>query len=149
VAPAAPATPVSEQLAAAEPPKPVPTGPSMPTGMGARSAPSTRGRGRGPIGARVGAPPAHLLSIGVVETSRPSSAAPPPEPIVTESVPDLPVTGEDALATAGDAPKAARKRGAREDAKPRRPRKPAHAEGDKAAPRRGARKSRSKTAGSE
>jgi uncharacterized protein (TIGR00288 family) len=150
VAPAAPATSVSEQLAASEAPKPAPTAPSMPTGMGARSAPSTRGRGRGPIGARVGAPPAHLLSIGVVETSRPSPAAPPPEPVATESVPDLPVTGEDALASPADVPsKAARKRGGREDAKPRRPRKAAHAEADKAAPRRGARKSRSKTAGSE
>jgi uncharacterized protein (TIGR00288 family) len=149
VAPAAPATPVSEQLAAAEPPKPAPTAPSMPTGMGARSAPPTRGRGRGPIGARVGAPPAHLLSIGVVETSRPSASAPPPEPVATESVPDLPVTGEDALATVDAPAKPARKRVVREDAKPRRPRKSAHGDADKAAPRRSARKSRSKTAGSD
>jgi uncharacterized protein (TIGR00288 family) len=149
VAPAAPGTPVSEQLAAAEPPKPAPTAPSMPTGMGARSAPATRGRGRGPIGARVGAPPAHLLSIGVVETSRPSPSAAPPEPIVSESVPDLPVTGEDALSDSGAQPKAARKRGVRDDAKPRRPRKPAAASSEKASPRRGARKSRSKTASSD
>src|SRR5438270_894560 len=120
----------------------------MPTGMGARSAPA-RGRGRGPIGARVGAPPAHLLSIGVVETSRPSPSSPPPAPVVAETVPDLPVTGEDALSDGDVQPKAARKRGARDDAKPRRARKSAAADSDKASPRRGARKSRSKTASSE
>jgi len=144
VAPAAAGTPVSEQLAAAEPPKvTAPSAPSMPTGMGARSAPN-RGRGRGPIGARVGTPPANLLSVGVVETSRPA-----PEPIFMESVPDLPLTGEDALHEPPPEPKArsARKRGG-DDAKPRRARKSASASaegGDTPSPRRGARKRRSKT----
>ena len=144
VAPAAAGTPVSEQLAAAEPPKvTAPSVPSMPTGMGARSAPN-RGRGRGPIGARVGTPPANLLSVGVVETSRPA-----PEPIFMESVPDLPLTGEDALHEPPPEPKArsARKRGG-DDAKPRRARKSASASaegGDTPSPRRGARKRRSKT----
>ena len=144
VAPAAPSTPVSQQLAAAEPPKPAPAAPATPTGMGARSAPPSRGRGRGPIGARVGVMPPHLLSVGVVETSRPA-----PEPVFTESVADLPLTGEDALSTDGEAkPRAARKRAAGDEAKPRRGRKTAAAsddEGDKPAPRRSARKSRSKT----
>jgi uncharacterized protein (TIGR00288 family) len=142
VAPAAAETPVSEQLAAAEPPKvTAPSAPSMPTGMGARSAPS-RGRGRGPIGARVGTPPANLLSVGVVETSRPA-----PEPIFMESVPDLPLTGEDALHEPEPKARSARKRGG-DDAKPRRTRKSASAsaEGDDApSPRRAPRKSRSKT----
>jgi len=145
VAPAAPSTPVSQQLAAAEPPKPAPSAPATPTGMGARSAPPSRGRGRGPIGARVGVMPPHLLSVGVVETSRPA-----PEPVFTESVPDLPLTGEDALSTDGEAkPRSSRKRASGDEAKPRRGRKSAAAsddEGDKPAPRRSARKSRSKTA---
>jgi len=145
VAPAAPSTPVSQQLAAAEPPKPAPSAPATPTGMGARSAPPSRGRGRGPIGARVGVMPPHLLSVGVVETSRPA-----PEPVFTESVPDLPLTGEDALSTDGEAkPRSSRKRTSGDEAKPRRGRKSAAAsgdEGDKPAPRRSARKSRSKTA---
>jgi uncharacterized protein (TIGR00288 family) len=141
VAPAAPATSVSEQLAAAEPPKvTVSATPSMPTGMGARSAPPGRGRGRGPIGARGGAPPADLLSVGVVEPWQPASA-----PAFTEAVPDLPVVGEDALSESESKPKAARKRA---PAGPRRGRKTAAAdtEVEKAAPRRAARKSRSKSA---
>ena len=142
VAPAAAETPVSEQLAAAEPPKvTAPSAPSMPTGMGARSAPS-RGRGRGPIGARVGTPPANLLSVGVVETSRPA-----PEPVFMESVPDLPLTGEDALHEPEPKARSARKRGG-DDAKPRRTRKsaPASDDGETPSPRRAPRKSRSKTA---
>jgi uncharacterized protein (TIGR00288 family) len=143
VAPAAPETPVSEQLAAAEPPKiTAPSAPSMPTGMGARSAPASRGRGRGPIGARVGTPPANLLSVGVVETSRPA-----PEPVFLESVPDPPLTGEDALHEPEPKARSARKRGG-DDAKPRRARKSASASddgGDTPSPRRAARKSRSKT----
>jgi hypothetical protein len=143
VAPAAAETPVSEQLAAAEPPKVIaPSAPSMPTGMGARSAPN-RGRGRGPIGARVGTPPANLLSVGVVETSRPA-----PAPVFMESVPDLPLTGEDALHEPEPTKaRTARKRGS-DDAKPRRTRKSASAsaEGDAPTPRRAPRKSRSKTA---
>jgi uncharacterized protein (TIGR00288 family) len=144
VAPAAPATSLSQQLAAAEPPKPAPSAPAIPTGMGARSAPPGRGRGRGPIGARVGIMPPHLLSVGVVETSRPA-----PEPITTESVPDLPLTGEDALSAGEVKPRSSKKRASGGDeAKPRRGRKSAAAsrdEGDEPAPRRSARKSRSKT----
>jgi uncharacterized protein (TIGR00288 family) len=137
VAPAAPATPVSQQLAAAEPPKvTAPSAPSMPTGMGARSAPPSRGRGRGPIGARAGAPPANLLSVGVVETSRPA-----PEPVFfTEPVSDLPLSGEDALSEPEPKARTARKRGARKSAS-----KSAEGE-DKASPRRAPRKSRSKSA---
>ena len=140
VAPAAPGTPVTEQLAAAEPAKPV-TAPvsSTPTGMGARSSPA-RGRGRGVIAGR-GAPPANLLSVGVVETARPA-----PAPIVEESVPNLPQTGEDALSVADVKPRATRKRAAAGDeSKPRRGRKVAAAGDDAKAPRRPARKSRSKT----
>jgi hypothetical protein len=62
-----------------------------------------------------------------------------------ESVPDLPLTGEDALHEPEPKAKSAKKRGS-DDAKPRRPRSKtasASAEGDK--PRRAARKSRSKT----
>jgi uncharacterized protein (TIGR00288 family) len=144
VAPATAATPVAQQLADAEPVKlAAPSAPATPTGMGARSSPATRGRGRGPIGARVGVLPPHLLSIGVVETSRPA-----PEPITTESVPDLPLTGEDALSDSDTKPRTARKRASGDQVKPRRGRKTAAAsdeEGDKPAPRRSARKSRSKT----
>jgi uncharacterized protein (TIGR00288 family) len=143
VAPATQAAPVAQQLAEAEPPKPAPSAPATPTGMGARSAPATRGRGRGSIGARVGVLPPHLLSIGVVETSRRA-----PEPVTTESVPDLPLTGEDALSDSDVKPRSARKRASADEAKPRRGRKTAAAsdeEGDKPAPRRSARKSRSKT----
>jgi len=144
VAPAAPSTSVSQQLAAVEPPKPsTPSTPATPTGMGARSSPPSRGRGRGPIGARVGILPPHLLSVGVVETARSA-----PEPISAESVPDLPLTGEDALSDSDVKPRSSRKRASGEQAKPRRSRKSAAAsgeEGAKPAPRRGARKSRSKT----
>jgi uncharacterized protein (TIGR00288 family) len=143
VAPAAPATPVSQQLAEAEPPKvATPSAPAAPTGMGARSSPPGRGRGRGPIGARVGVLPPHLLSIGVVEASRAE-----PEAIPTEFVP-LPLTGEDALSDSDMKPRSTRKRASGDQAKPRRGRKSAAAstdEGDKPAPRRSARKSRSKT----
>ena len=145
VAPAAPATPVSEQLATADLAKPVAAAaPSMPTGMGARSAPSSRGRGRGPIGARVGVLPPHLLSIGVVETSRPVF-----EPVATETIPDLPLTGEDALSDSDSKPRSTRKRASADAARPRRGRKAAPAgdeEGEKTAPRRGVRKSRSRSA---
>jgi uncharacterized protein (TIGR00288 family) len=146
VAPAAAAAPVSEQLAIAEPPKPVtPSVPSTPTGMGARGSGPARGRGRGPIGARVGIVPPDLLSVGVVEHSQPA-----PEPVSAESVSDLPLTGEDALSDAETKVRTpARKRAAISEGKSRRPRKSAAASeegGDKPAPRRAARKSRSKTA---
>ncbi|HUQ98426.1 MAG TPA: NYN domain-containing protein, partial [Gemmatimonadaceae bacterium] len=143
VAPAAPATPVAQQLAEAEPPKPVaPPAPTAPTGMGNRGGGTARGRGRGVIAGR-GAPPADLLSVGVVETSRPA-----PPPVTHESVPDLPLTGEDALSDTEPKARSTRKRAtASEDDKPRRGRKAASAsEGEKPAPRRAARKSRSKTA---
>jgi uncharacterized protein (TIGR00288 family) len=144
VAPATSATPVAQQLAEAEPVKPAtPTVPATPTGMGARSSPPSRGRGRGPIGARVGILPPHLLSVGVVETSRPA-----PEPVTMESVPDLPLTGEDALSDSDVKPRSTRKRTPADEGKPRRGRKTTAAsgeEGDEPAPRRSARKSRSKT----
>jgi len=146
VAPAAPSTSVSDQLAAAEPSKPTaPVVPSTPTGMGNRGGGTARGRGRGPIGARVGIVPAGLLSVGVVETSRPA-----PEPVFTESVPDLPLTGEDALSDSDLKPRSGRKRASADDKKPRRPRARSAAasgeDGGKPAPRRAARKSKSKTA---
>jgi uncharacterized protein (TIGR00288 family) len=176
VAPAAPATPVSEQLAVAEPAKPtVSTTPSTPTGMGARSAPPSRGRGRGPIGARAGVLPPHLLTIGVVETARPASSpgsahaatsshfpttapsAPPMSgaqlnaPVPDAKLPDLPLTGEDALAESDAKSPAAKKRAGRGSPKARRPRKSATASADSEKPtaRRGARKSRSKTTGAD
>jgi len=145
VAPAAPSTSLSDQFAAAEPPKPIaPAAPSAPTGMGSRAGGPARGRGRGSIGARVGIVPLDLLSVGVVETSRPA-----PEPVFTESVPDLPLTGEDALSDSDLKPRSGRKRTSGDDKKPRRPRKTAAAsgeEGEKPAPRRAARKSKSRTA---
>jgi hypothetical protein len=147
VAPAAPSTSVSEQLAVAEPPKPAaPSVPSTPTGMGARGSGPARGRGRGSIGARVGIVPPDLLSVGVVETARPETS----DVVATESVSDLPLTGEDALSDSDIKPTArGRKRAPASDGKPRRPRKSAGAAadaGEKPAPRRAARKSRSKSA---
>ena len=138
VAPAAAAPPLSDQLASAEPPRVVAPVAPAPMGMGARGGGTAR-RGRGAIG-RVGAPPAHLLSVGVVETT----------PIIpafeAAAIPDVPDIGEDAL-EAGPKPRAGRKRaGAGEGAKPRRGRKTAAAdEGEKSAPRRPARKSRTKS----
>jgi hypothetical protein len=86
-----------------------------------------------------------LLSVGVVETARPA-----PEPIFTESVPDLPLTGEDALSSDSEPkPRSARKRASGDQAKPRRGRKSVADSGDgeeKPAAKRSARKSRSKTA---
>ena len=145
VAPAAAATSVSDQLAAAEPAKAIALpAPTAPTGMGARAGGPARGRGRGPIGARVGIVPPDLLSVGVVETSRPA-----PEPVFTESLPDLPLTGEDALSDSDLKPRSGRKRASASDKKPSRPRKSASSsdeDTDKPAPRRAARKSKSRTA---
>lgn len=143
VAPAAPSTSVSEQLAAAEPPKvTVSATPSMPTGMGARSAPPGRGRGRGPIGARGGAPPADLLSVGVVEPWQPASS----EPVFIEPASELTFAGEDAIPESESKPRAARKRAAGAPRRGRKSAAPPDTEGEKAAPRRSARKSRSKSA---
>jgi hypothetical protein len=67
--------------------------------------------------------------------------------VTQESVPDLPLTGEDALSDTETKPRSTRKRAtASEDDKPRRGRKSTSADGEKPAPRRAARKSRSKTA---
>jgi uncharacterized protein (TIGR00288 family) len=145
VAPAAAATSVSDQLAAAEPPKPIalPT-PTAPTGMGARAGGPARGRGRGPIGARVGIVPPDLLSVGVVETSRPA-----PEPVFTEPLPDLPLADEEAPPESDLKPRSGRKRAAVSEKKPTRARKSASSsdeDTDKPAPRRAARKSKSRTA---
>jgi uncharacterized protein (TIGR00288 family) len=143
VAPAAPSTPVSEQLAAAEPPKvAVSSTPSMPTGMGARSSPPGRGRGRGPIGARGGAPPADLLSVGVVEPWKPASS----EPVFVEPVSELPPTAEEVVSESESKPRAARKRAVGGARRGRKSAAATDAEGEKAAPRRSARKSRSKSA---
>src|SRR5205085_8839441 len=125
-----------DQLAASEPPR-IATPPAAytPTGMGAISPSPSRGRGRGPMGARVGIVPPNLLSVGVVETHRPA-----PEPVVEESVSNLPLTGEDALADEGPKPRTAkRKRGTSDESRPRRARKSASAdEGDKPAAKRSA-----------
>jgi hypothetical protein len=145
VAPAAAATSVSDQLAAAEPAKAIALpAPTAPTGMGARAGGPARGRGRGPIGARVGIVPPDLLSVGVVETSRPA-----PQPVFTESVPDFPVAGEEALSDSDLKPRSGRKRASGSEKKPSRPRKSASSSDEdtaKPAPRRAARKSKSRTA---
>jgi uncharacterized protein (TIGR00288 family) len=145
VAPAAAATSVSDQLAAAEPVKAIALpAPTAPTGMGARAGGPARGRGRGPIGARVGIVPPDLLSVGVVETSRPT-----PEPVFIESVPDLPLAGEEALSDSDLKPHSGRKRAPGNEKKPSRPRKSASSSDEdtaKPAPRRAARKSKSRTA---
>jgi uncharacterized protein (TIGR00288 family) len=140
VAPAAAAAPLSDQLAAAEPAPVVPVVAPAPMGMGARGGGTARGRGRGAIGARVGAPPAHLLSVGVVETTTRGPVFEEPAAV------DIPSIGEDAIVE--DEPKArtARKRAGADATKPRRGRKTASAdEGDKPAPRRAARKTRTKS----
>jgi uncharacterized protein (TIGR00288 family) len=121
VAPAAAATSVSDQLAAAEPAKAIALpAPTAPTGMGARAGGPARGRGRGPIGARVGIVPPDLLSVGVVETSRPA-----PEPVFSEFVPDLPVAGEETVSDSDLRPRSGRKRATGNENKPSRPRKSA------------------------
>jgi uncharacterized protein (TIGR00288 family) len=145
VAPAAAATSVSDQLAAAEPAKAIALpAPTAPTGMGARAGGPARGRGRGPIGARVGIVPPDLLSVGVVETSRPA-----PQPVFTEPVPDSSVVGEEPLADSDLKPRSGRKRALGSEKKPSRARKSASSSDEdaaKPAPRRAARKSKSRTA---
>jgi uncharacterized LabA/DUF88 family protein len=144
VAPAAAPTSLSDQLAAGEPPKVIAAAAAAPAGAPPRGALPGRGRGRGPIGARVGIVPPDLLSVGVVETRLPA-----PEPVTVESIPDLPLTGEDALAETDTRPRGTRKRTGSDEARPRRARKSAATtgeEGDKSATKRSPRKSRSKTA---
>jgi hypothetical protein len=141
VAPAAAAAPVTEQLAATEPLRPSTTPEQAPSG-GSRLPAMGRGRGRGPIGARGGSVPPELLSIGVVETTRPA-----PEPVTEPSVPDLPLTGEDALGEPEEKPRSGRKRAA--SGGPRRASRKSAAAGEggesAAAPKR-ARKTRTKSA---
>jgi len=145
VAPAAAATSVSDQLAAAEPAKAIALpAPTAPTGMGARAGGPARGRGRGPIGARVGIVPPDLLSVGVVETSRPT-----PQAVFIESVPDFPLAGDEPLSDSDLKPRSGRKRASGSEKKPSRPRKSASSSDEdtaKPAPRRAARKSKSRTA---
>ena len=104
VAPAAAAAPVTEQLASTEPPRVSATEQSA--SGGSRLPSIGRGRGRGSIGARGGSVPPELLSIGVVETGWPA-----PEPVTEPSVPNLPLTGEDALGEPEEKPRSGRKRG--------------------------------------
>ena len=104
VAPAAAAAPVTEQLASTEPARASATA-EQPSSSGSRLPAMGRGRGRGPMGARGRNVPPELLSIGVVETTRPA-----PEPVTEPSVPNLPLTGEDALAEAEEKPRSGRKR---------------------------------------
>jgi uncharacterized protein (TIGR00288 family) len=144
VAPAAAAPPLSDQLAAAEPPPVQATVAPAPMGMGARGGGSAR-RGRGAIGARVGAPPAHLLSVGVVETASgvPAASAPVFEEV---SPAEVPAIGEDALSDEEPKARTGRKRAGGSDAsKPRRGRKAASSDGEKPAPRRAAKKTRSRS----
>ncbi|HJP86199.1 MAG TPA: NYN domain-containing protein [Gemmatimonadaceae bacterium] len=141
VAPAVSSTPVSDQLATAEGGRTAPPAESQPAAA-SRFPAIGRGRGRGSIGARAGAVPPELLSIGVVETARPA-----PEPIAEPSVSDLPLTGEDALGEPEPKPRAGRKRAGAGEARSRRGRKTAAAgEGAESTPTaKRARKTRSKT----
>ena len=140
VAPAAAAAPLSDQLAAAEPAPVAAVVAAAPMGMGARGGGTARGRGRGAIGARVGAPPAHLLSVGVVETATRAPVFEEPEAI------EIPSIGEDAIVEDEPKTRASRKRAGTDAAKPRRGRKTTSGdEGDKPAPRRAARKTRTKS----
>jgi hypothetical protein len=112
--------------------------------MGARAGGPARGRGRGPIGARVGIVPPDLLSVGVVETSRPA-----PQPVFAESISDLPLVGDEAVSDSDLKPRSGRKRAAANERKPSRARKSASSSDEdtaKPAPRRAARKSKSRTA---
>jgi hypothetical protein len=143
VAPAASSTSVSEQLATAEGGRTAPPAETQPA-AGASRLPIGRGRGRGPIGARAGAVPPELLSIGVVETARPA-----PEPVAEPTVSELPLTGEDALSEPEQKTRSGRKRAGAGEAKARRGRKSAAAsdEGaESASVSKRARKPRTKTA---
>jgi hypothetical protein len=120
VARAAEAAPVSEQLSRSAPPPSSATATSPagpPRGMGPRGGGPTRG-GRGSFGAKVGAPPPDLLSIGVVDIapSTPSresveSREPVPVPLIEPTPPSV-VDAETEEAETPAAPAAA-KRGTR------------------------------------
>ncbi|MBA3467237.1 MAG: NYN domain-containing protein [Gemmatimonadaceae bacterium] len=131
VAPSATAAPLSEQIAAAEPPRvAAPAAPSAPQGMGARGGGSSRGRGRGPIGGKAGAPPPDLFKFGVVEAS-PAFSAPAVE---AEAI------AEDVPAAEGKA------RGARKRAAPRGRKQAARDAGsEKPAPKRAVRKTKARS----
>jgi len=100
VALAVPVAPVAEQLnraAAAAQPATAPTAPVTPRGMGPRGG-GGRG-GRANIGARLGAPPADLLSIGVVDVAPsapargvtlPQAVPGPVEPTPSVAIPVVP-----------------------------------------------------------
>jgi uncharacterized protein (TIGR00288 family) len=115
VARAAEAAPVSEQLSRAETaaPSTTPAAPAAPRGMGHRGGGPGRG-GRGSIGARVGAPPPDLLSIGVVGVAAP--VRPPSPAPLAESAPPTPAMDVAPSVSAQAGPAEARpaaKRGAR------------------------------------
>ena len=144
VAPAASSTSVSEQLASAEGGRTAPPAETQPAAAASRMPAMGRGRGRGSIGARAGAVPPELLSIGVVETARPA-----PEPVTEPSISELPLTGEDALGEPEQKGRSGRKRAGAGEAKARRGRKSASAVDEGAEPAsasKRARKTRSKTA---
>jgi uncharacterized LabA/DUF88 family protein len=125
VAPAVTAAPVAEQLnvaaAATRAATPAPTTPPAPRGMGPRGAPS---RSRSSFGARFGAPPPELLSVGVVDA--------PHAPHAPAHVPAHAAAMHVAATETAVAPPAAAKR-------PRAPRKRATVEAAAPAPKTAAR----------
>ena len=119
VARAAEAAPVAEQLskaAAAAAPSPTSAAAPAPRGMGPRGGGPGRG-GRGSFGARVGAPPPDLLSIGVVDIPASTSGRDAiPAPLI-ESAPPSVVDAEtvevETESEVETTPRAAAKRGTR------------------------------------
>jgi hypothetical protein len=124
VAPAVTAAPVSEQLnvaaAATRAATPAPTTPPAPRGMGPRGAAS---RSRSSFGARVGAPPPELLSVGVVDVPGrphvPAHAA--AMHATTELAETAEVVPETAAAKRPRAPRAKRATATAGDAAPAKP----------------------------
>jgi len=116
VAPAVTAAPVSEQLnvaaAATRAATPAPTTPAAPRGMGPRGAPS---RSRSSFGARVGAPPPELLSVGVVDV--PAAHGAPHAPAM-HAVPSEAEVAPAAVAKRPRAPRAKRAPAGSESATP-------------------------------
>ncbi len=124
VARAAEAAPVAEQLsraAAASAPAPTAGAPPAPRGMGPRGGGPGRG-GRGSFGARVGAPPPELLSIGVVDIPSSTPASEPiqtsfveaarPEPVDAQTI-EIEFPAETGTADAEPARRSTAKRGSR------------------------------------